>query len=141
MRFPRKALLYALYVILVLLIASALFVAFKPKKKAPGATTPAQGIGQSAKEKAKGGLSVTEGSSGRLGTTANPNNIPSSGNRSTGTSSASTTTSNASANQPAGKNTPTSLADTGPKETIAVFVASSAIGFVAYRRRLIKKSI
>ena len=141
MRFPRKIFLYALYVILVLLIASALFVAFKPKKKAPGVATPAQGIGKSAKEKAKGGLSVTTGSGQKLGTTANPNNIPSSSNRTTGTSSASTTTSNASTNQPAGKNTPTSLANTGPKETVAVFVASSAVGFVAYRRRLIKKVI
>ncbi|MEI8338502.1 MAG: hypothetical protein WCF91_01065 [bacterium] len=140
MRLPRKAFLYALYVILVLLIASALFVAFKPNKKAPGVATPAQGIGEPAKDKAKGGLSVTEGSSGRLGTTANPNNV-SAPSGSTGTSSTSTTTPNAPSKQPAGKTAPTSLANTGPSETLAVFAASSAIGFVAYRRQLIKKAI
>jgi len=140
MRFPRKAFLYALYVILVLLIASALFVAFKPKKNVPGVATPAQGIGQSAKEKAKGGLSVSEGSGGRLGTTANPNNVSTS-NSSTGTSSTSTTTPNTTSNKPAGKTAPTSLANTGPSETLAVFVGASALGYMAYLRRLIKKAI
>lgn len=141
MRFPRKAFLYVLYVILVLLIASALFVAFKPKKKAPGVATPAQGIGESAKDKAKGGLSVTEGSGSRLGTTTNPNNVPRQNSGATGTSSTSTTTPNAPSNQPAGKTTPSTLANTGPGETMAVFAASSALGFVAYRRRLVKKAI
>lgn len=141
MIFSKKVFLYVLYVILIVLIATALIVAFKPKKKTSGPV--AQPIGQATKTTqnktgANKGLSVSQNQNGsRLGTPANPN-------QSTGTSSTSTTAPNQPATTPsaaAGKNTASNLASTGPKETLAVFATSSILGVMFYRRHLIKKSI
>lgn len=138
MRFSRRLLLNLLYLLLVFLIIAAVFVAFKPKKKEVTYPKPPSS-GQSAKDKSKDGLSVSQGQDGsRLGSPANPNDV------SKGTSSTSTTTpsnSPSSSTGVAGKTAPDSLASTGPNETIAVFAGFSIAGTMIYRRYLAKKIV
>jgi len=127
MRSIRKILLYVLYAILIILIAAALIIAFKPKKKTLTVPTATNGSSQAA-NKAKDGLSVSQNQDGsKISTTTNPNST------STGTSSTSTNTPS--------KTAPANLAATGPKETFAVFVGASILGAVVYRRMLVKKLI
>jgi hypothetical protein len=83
-------------------------------------------------------LSVSQGQGGsRLGSPANPNDIAR-GTSSTSTNTPSNSPANANQSSAPGKSTPTTLASTGPKETIAVFVTFSIFGTLFYRRYLAK---
>lgn len=115
----RRVIVYVLYFLIAVVVVGAIVIALtsKDKTEAPSDEQGTQQTTQGTNNDAQAGsMQVTRGAGSTI----------------TNNSGSSTATSqNANSGE---------LAESGPGETIAVFVASSLVGYMLYRRKLVKQN-
>ncbi len=119
----RQVIVYVLYFLIVVVIVGAIVIALTSNDETEA---PAPKENGESSQKA-------EGAADTLPSTSGGSQLTTQSSSQAGSTVATNTTSTAQASS-------TELSESGPGETIAIFAAGTLVGYVLYRRRLVKQS-